>query len=197
MVLLRGISRVVGALLMVALALLGLGLALYCLDALVSLGSVRPDRLLHLPTVRRDVGNWLHQVAAPGVTAGLALACGLGAMLIGVLLLIGTLRSPRQRLAILDTGDDGTLAARPRVLRTVAAVLAARADGVTRVRRPRVSLSRRGTRGRLRVVAYRTSSSDAQSVGREIDEELTPVSEPFHLRPRVRLQVAERGDRVQ
>ena len=65
------------------LALFGLAVAMYCVDALVGLGSVRPDRLLHLPSVRDHVGHFLNQLAAPGSTAGLALLCGLGAMLPG------------------------------------------------------------------------------------------------------------------
>ncbi|MFZ0385954.1 MAG: hypothetical protein WAL22_09840, partial [Solirubrobacteraceae bacterium] len=79
-----------------------MAVALYCVDALVSLGSIRPDRLLHLPTVRRHVGRFLDQLAAPGSTAGLVLLCGLGAMLIGVLLLIGVIGRRKQRLVILE-----------------------------------------------------------------------------------------------
>jgi len=197
MLLLRALSRLVGTVLMLALALLGLGLALYCLDALISLGSIRPDRLLHLPAVRRHVGHFLDQLAAPGATAALALLCGLGTILLGVLLLAGTLRSSRQRLAVLDTVNGGTLAARRRPLRAIARVLAARAEGATHVKRPRLVLSRRGTRGRLTLTATRAASSDRRAVQQAITDQLTPVSQPFHLRPRVRVQAGQRGDRVQ
>ncbi|MGZ6669485.1 MAG: hypothetical protein ACXVH3_32910, partial [Solirubrobacteraceae bacterium] len=98
MVLLRALARLIGAVWMLVLALLGLGIALYCFDALISLGSARPDRLLNLARVRRHLGRFLDQIAAPGPTAGVALLCGLGAMLLGVLLLLGTLRSRKQRL---------------------------------------------------------------------------------------------------
>src|ERR1700727_3903961 len=98
---LRPLVRLIGVLWMFGLALLGLAIALYCVDALVGLGSIRPDRLLHLPAVRRHVGRFLNQLAAPGGTAGLALLCGLGAMLIGILLLLGVLGRRKQRLAIL------------------------------------------------------------------------------------------------
>ena len=73
MAVLRTLARLIGFLWMLLLALFGLGVALYCFDGLVSLGSARPDRLLHLPSVRRHVGRFLNQVAAPGSTAGLAL----------------------------------------------------------------------------------------------------------------------------
>lgn len=197
MLLLRVLSRLMGALFMLFLALLGLGLALYCLDGLVGLGSARPDRVLDLPTVRDSVGHWLAQLAAPGSTAGLALLCGVLAMLLGVLLLVGTLRSSRQRLAVMRAGYEGTVAARPRVLRAIARTLAQRADGATSVGRPRLALSRRGNGGRLRVTATQSPGSDRQAVERAIVETLEPVSEPFHLRPRVHVSVGERGARAQ
>ena len=122
MALLRVLARMVGVIWMLVLALFGLGVAMYCVDALVGLGSVRPDRLLDLPGVRDHVGRFLDQVAAPGPTAGLALLCGLGAMLLGVLLLIGVLGRRKQRLVILEHGDQtGAIAARRRPLGEMAA----------------------------------------------------------------------------
>ena len=80
---------------------------------------------LGLPGVRDHVGRFLDQVAAPGSTAGLALLCGLGAMLLGVLLLIGVLGRRKQRLVILDQDDQtGTIAARRRPLGDMARALA-------------------------------------------------------------------------
>ena len=46
MALLRALARMVGVVWMVALALFGLAVAMYCFDALIGLGSARPDRLL-------------------------------------------------------------------------------------------------------------------------------------------------------
>ena len=96
--LLRAIARLVGSLLMVVLALLGLGVATYCFDGFIGLGSARPDRLLGLPAAQRDVGHFLSQLAAPGNTAGLALVCGIGTILLGLLLLRALLRSSKERL---------------------------------------------------------------------------------------------------
>ncbi len=198
MLLLRALTRLVGALLMVALALLGLGIALYCLDGLLTLGSVRPDRLLQLPTVRRQVNHFLEQIAAPGSTAWLALLCGLGAIVIGVLLLLGLLRSSKRRLAILESDNaTGTIAARPGPLRAMARTLAARAPGATNVRKPRLALSRPGDRGRLRISASRARTSNPHAVESAISEHVQPLSEPFRLRTRVRVRVGERGERVQ
>jgi hypothetical protein len=196
MVFLRALSRSAGILLMVVLALLGLGLALYCFDGLVSLGAGRPDRLLDLPSVRTHVGRFLNQVEAPGVTAGLALLCGLGAMLLGTLLLIGLLRSRRRRLAVLDgNGRDGRLAAKPGPLRDMARALAEQAPA-TAVKRPKIALSRRGHRGRMKVRATSARTSKPRDVEQALAESLHPISEPFRLTPRIRVRPGGQGERV-
>lgn len=198
MALLRPLTRLIGVIWMLALALLGLGIAMYCFDGLISLGSARPDRLLDLASVRRHVGRFLDQLAAPGSTAWLALLCGLGAMLLGVLLLVGVLRRRKQRLAVLERDtESGIVAARPRTLREMAGALAEQARGATSVKRPKVSLSRRGTRGRLTVNATRARTSDPQEVARAVQEAVEPISEPFGLKPRVRVRLGKRGARVQ
>lgn len=198
MLLVRAIARLIGAIWMLVIALFGLGVALYSVDALISLGSARPDRLVHLSSVSRHVGRFLAQVAAPGVTAGLALLSGLGAMAIGGLLLVGTLRSSRRRLAILDADSTrGTVAARPRVLSDMSRYLAQQTEGSTQVKRPRLSLSRNGRRGRLRVRSTRTRTSDPRAVKQALTAAVAPVSEPFGLKPRVSVKLAQGRDRVQ
>jgi hypothetical protein len=195
--LLRTLSRLVGMLLMLVLALAGLALALYCLDGVFGLGSARPDRLLGLVSVRNRVGRFLDQLGVSGPTARLALLCGLAAMLLGVLLVVGTVRRRRSRVAILDTVGGGTLAARPRPLRAIARALAERADGATAVTRPKLALSRRGRGGRLTVRASRARTSEENEVRSEIASRLEPVTEPFGLRPRIRVRIGEAGERVQ
>lgn len=119
-------------------------------------------------------------------------------MAIGVLLLVGTLRSSRQRLAVLDADSGtGTVAARPRVLGEMSRQLAEQTEGAARVNRPRVSLSRGGRRGRLKVRSTRTRTSDPQAVRRALTEAVAPVSEPFSLTPRVSVKVADGRGRVQ
>ncbi len=197
MLLLRPLARLVSILLMVALALVCLGVALYCLDAEISLGSIRPDRLLHLVTVRHHVGHFLTQVAAPGSTAGLALAGGVVAVLLGLLLLAGILRSSKQRLVVLEEGSDGMLAAQSRTIRSMAQALAQRAPGATSIPRPQLKLSRRGTRGRLTVTASRSATSDPPAVKAAVTQQIEQLSGPFHLRARVRVREGDRGSRVQ
>jgi len=195
---LRPLVRLIGVLWMLVLALFGLAVAAYCVDALVSLGSARPDRLLRLPSVRRQVGRFLDQLAAPGSTAGLALLCGLGAMLLGILLLIGVVGRRKQRLVILSQGrKSGAIAARARPLQDMARALAEPTSGATSVRRPRLSLARRGTRGKLKVNATRTRTTDPRELQTAVEKALEPITEPFGLRPRVRIRLGEAGNRAQ
>lgn len=195
---LRPLARLVGAIWMIVLALFGLAVAMYCFDAVINLGSARPDRLLDLPSVRRHVGRFLDQIAAPGTTAGLALLCGLGAMLIGLLLLVGVVGPRKQRLAILEQdGPAGAIAARPKPLRDMARALAERARGATSVKRPRLSLSRRGTRGKLKVSATRTRTTDPEELEAALQRAVEPITEPFNLKPRVRVRLGQSGNRTQ
>ena len=196
--LLRVMARLVGSLLMVVLALFGLGVAAYCFDGFIGLGSARPDRLLGLPAARRDVGHFLAQLATPGNTAGLALICGIGTILLGLLLLRALLGSSKERLVVLDTDADGaTLAARRRTLQSMARVLAEQAPGITNVKRSKLTLSRRGTRGRLKVIASRHRTSERDEVQRAVRSQLEPISGPFNLKPRVRIHLGQSGERVQ
>jgi hypothetical protein len=184
--------------LMLILALAGLGVALFCLDGFIRLGSARPDRLLHLPVVRDHVARFLDQVSAPGPTAALALLCGVGAVALGVVLLVGVLAPRRQRLVLLERdGEEGTLAARPRPLRDMAEALAASAPGTTAVARPRLRRGGRLRSSHLTITASRSRTHDPQQVERVIDERLRPLTEPFGVRSRVRVRNAEPGSRVQ
>jgi hypothetical protein len=198
MVLLRALARVAGALLMVILALAGLAVALYSLDGFIRLGSARPDRLLHLPSVRDHVGRFLHQVSAPGPAAGLALLCGLAAIALGILLLVGVLAPRRQRLVLMDKGaPEGRLAARPGPLRDMARALATSAPGATAVTRPRVHRGGRMRSGRVTMTASRSRTNEAGEVKQAIGERLQPLTEPFGLRPQVHVRAADAGERVQ
>lgn len=197
MLLLRGLARLIGMLWMLALALLGLSIAVYCVDGFISLGSARPDRLLGLTGVRRHVGRFLVQIGLPGPTAALGLLCGLAAIVIGLVLLLGTLRSRKERLVVLERDASGTLAAKPRTLGAMARAMAERAPGATSITRPRLKLSRRGNRGRLKVTASRARTSDPREVQNAITACLEPISDPFSLKPRVRVRLGKRGERVQ
>lgn len=191
MLLLRVLARLVGVLWVLALATLALGIAIYCLDAngLIGLGSLRPDRLAHLGRVQARVGGFLHQLAASGPVASLSLLCGLAAVLVGFLLLVATLRRPRERLALMDTdSDSGTLAARPSTLRAMIRVIAERPQEVISVGRPKLSLSRRGSGGRVTVRAVQAPTSETGEVEQALARALEPLTSPFSLRLRTRVK---------
>jgi hypothetical protein len=196
MLILRSIVRLVETLLMILLGLIGLGVALYCLDGLISLGSARPDRLLHLPQARRAVGNFLHRIALMGPAAALAGLCGLVAMALGVAIVIGLLGRRRQHVAVLDGGSDGTLGVRARVMRDMLRSLAVGTPDATQIKRPRVRLARRGRGGRVRLTAFRSPTSDARAVRASLSDNIAPITNEFGLRSRVSVRTGGRGRRV-
>lgn len=195
---LRRLVRLVGALWVLALGLLALAITLYCVDGAISLGSGRPDRLVGLGTIHHKAGSLLHALAAPGSVALLSLLGGLGAMLLGLVLLVGLFGRSRERLAILDSGGkEGRLAARRRPLRDMLVALARQARGATAVKRPRLAPSRHGRGGRVKLKVARASIAEPSDVQRAVDEAVAPLSEPFGLKSRVQVSLGQRGQRVQ
>ena len=197
MLLLKAISRLVEVLLMAAIALLGIGVGLYCLSGLISLGSARPDRLLHLPKVRHAVGHFLAQMNAPGPVAVLGLICGIGAVVIGLLLIIGLFGSRRERLLTVEQdAERGDLYARPRTVAQMVRDVTLRTPGVTSVKRPRVRISRGGHHGRIKVLASRGPDSDGATVDTAIHERVDPITEGLNLNGNLRARLVQpRGEK--
>jgi hypothetical protein len=86
----RALVRVVSFVLLVILAVAGIVLAVFCIGAGTSgpsLGGLAG--LLDLGSLRDTVGTWLGQLQASGAVAGVAAVCGLGAMLLGLYLIVG------------------------------------------------------------------------------------------------------------
>ena len=193
MLLLKAFARLVELLLMAALALIGLGVGLYCFSLLISLGSARPDRLLHLPVVRARVGHFLAQLAAPGPTAILALLGGIAAVVIGLGLLAGLLGSRRERLLVVEDGlgGDGGLYVRQRTVSRMVRAETVLAPGVTAVKRPKVRLARSGRHGRVKVLAARGADPDPGTVDAAVHGRLDPVLEPLGLRSDIRVRLDE------
>lgn len=197
MILLRLIVRLLGVIWVLALALGALAIAAYCLDGAINLGTLRPDHLLGLPAVHHRVGSFLNRVSRPGPTALLALLAGLVSVLLGAIILIGVVRRPKERLVVLDADQDGgTIAARRGTLREMIRVLALQAHQATAVERPRLSLSRRGNRGAVRILAKRSASSQSADVAQAIKAATAPLTEPFSLKQRVRVVLGGSGERV-
>ncbi|HLI61546.1 MAG TPA: hypothetical protein VKV21_17965 [Solirubrobacteraceae bacterium] len=193
MLLLKALARLIELLLMAAIALVGIGVGLYCLSLRISLGGAQPDRLLRLPAVRARVGHFLAGLAAPGPVALIALLCGVGAILAGVGLLFGLLGSRRERLLIIEDGDAGAggLYVRQRTIARMVRAETVLAPGVTGVRRARVHLARSGRHGRVRLLAVRGPHPDAATVDGAVHERVDPVIEPLGLRGDIRVRLEQ------
>ena len=190
----RALARVVTVLLLVLLSVAGLALAIFCIGTGTSgpsLGGLAA--LLNLDTVRDTVGDWLAGLEASGPVAVIGLLCGLGAMLLGLLLLAGLLVPRRERLVTLTRDKRGTLAARRRALGQAAAALVEQTRGVTGAR-VRVRPFRRAG-GRLTVRAARVRPADPGELRRQALARLKALTDPFKLKARV--EVARRGARVE
>jgi hypothetical protein len=190
----RLLVRILGLLTLVALAVVGIVLAVFCIGTGTSgpsLGGLA--RLLSLGSVRDSVGGWLLRLAEPGSVAVIAGLCGLGAMALGLVLLAGLVVPRRDRLVELARDEHGVLAARRRPLAQIATALVEQARGVTEAR-VRVRPFRRAG-ARLSVRAARTRPADPGEVQVAVGEQLATLTEPFKLKARV--AVPRRGARVQ
>ena len=190
----RALVRLFSILLLLILAIAGIVLAAFCIGT----GTTGPSpgglaNLLGLSEMHEAVGDWLAQVESPGPVALIAAACGIGAMLLGMLLLLGILVPRRERLVSLSSTDQGELAARRRPLAQAATALVEQVRGVTEAR-VKVKPRRRGG-GRMKVRASRVRRVDAQQVEGAVTEQLGGLTGPFKLKARI--DVPRRGARVQ
>ncbi|WP_051471190.1 hypothetical protein [Patulibacter minatonensis] len=132
----------------------------------------------------REVGPFLDRTAPSGDTA--AVLAAIGAVLLGIVLLIGALAPSREREVPLADGAD--LRIRRRALRGALQSLTGRVLGTTgaKVRlRPR----RRRAGGRLVVQVTRTPRADPDAIRATLDERLGPLAGAFALRTKVRTAV--------
>ena len=195
--LLRAIARLVALVLLVALALSGIAVALFSIQ-----GGDRPVSLpglaehLRLLEVEETVGDYLGQLEADGPLAKISALVGAGAMLAGVLLLVGAVAPRRERLVVFDDHEGGRIAARRRTLANVAEALAEQAHGVVEAKarvRPRGRL--RG--GRLRMTVSHPRNYQERAVEERVLSSVAPLVDSSELRPTVETRVGKRGARVQ
>ena len=183
--LLRALVRVLGFLLLVALALLGLGFALAAL-----LGDQ-----LGVQLEGSAVSSWLERLEAND-TQVLEAAVGGGMVLLGLLLLIGALAPRRERRAVLEQGEHGTLDARRRPLTQMFTALAERTRGVTHAK-AKLRLGRRARHGRLVVRAERPRTTESTVVREAVQSDVGELAAAFGLKTRVQARLGRRGRRVQ
>jgi hypothetical protein len=143
-----------------------------------------------LPSFRDTVGGYLHSLETSSSVLGVSVAAGIGAMIVGLLLLAGLLVPRRERLATLAEEQSGRTSARRRALRQAATILARRVDGVERVDTRARSRRRGGATVRLRV--RRLPGADRGSVREEIQRTVTPPIESSGQGMRARVRVRRR-----
>jgi len=197
LIVLRALAHLVAFVLLAALALAGLAVAVFSLGAgpeglsLPGLAS-----LVRLADLERLVGTFLAALEGGGVR-GPALIGGAIAVVGSLLLLVGALRRPAERLMVLEQGSGGRLAARPRALGQAVGALAETARRVTDAK-VRVKPRRRGVGGRIRVTALHPPTAEPADVGKRVGEVLGPIAADIRgLKVRTRPETGGRGARAE
>ncbi len=190
------LAALVGYLLLGALAVAGIAVAVFCAQGgTASLSPAHAAELLSLGELRDTVGPWLADLEADGPSAAVAAICGAGAVLLGLVLVLGALVPRRDRLFLIEEGTEGRLTARRRALAAALAYLAERPRDVLGAK-VRVRPNRRGRGGRARLSLLRSRSQDGSERATEAVAELEHLEGELALRPRVRNRVPRRGGRV-
>lgn len=189
----RAVTRLLGILVLVALAVAGLAGAAFSIQAghgTLSLPSLASDA--RLGDLRDSVGSLLHRLEAHGPIAAVSALSGAGAILLGLVMLTGALVARRERLIVLSSSQDGVIAARRRGLTQAAVALAEQSRGVLAAR-VRARPWRRRTGGRLRVRVRRPGDSADGEVVRAVTSALEPLTAPLPLRAKVRAKAVRRA----
>ncbi len=194
MIVLRPLARLLTFVLLLAVALAGLAVAVFSVESTrrgLSIPGLAHDA--RLPELRDHVGRVLARVEADGPIAAVAGLCGLGAIAVGLLLLLGTVGSRRERLIELDDeGEDGRTAARRRPLAQVAVTLAEQVRDVTAAEARARSGRRRGT---VRVSVAHGAGVDRDHLHAEVEDALSSFA-AVGLQTRVQERRGARGERV-
>ena len=196
-VLLRALAHLVAFVLLTALAAAGLTVAVFSLGSGEGGFSIAGlARLAHLPELERLVGAFLAALEGGSVRSP-ALIGGTIAVLASLLLLLGALRRPAERLMVLDDGTSGRLAARPRALGQAVGALAETARRVTGSK-VRVKPKRRGVGGRIEVTALHPPTAEPGDVEKRVGEALGSIVAGIRtLKVRTRPQSGGRGARAE
>lgn len=195
--LLRVVARTVAFALLLALAILGLAIAVFAIQGdsrALSLPTLAQH--LHLPGLRERIGEFLDRLETPGPVAWVSVAGGAGAMLTGLLLLVGALAPRRERLVVLAEEGGATLAARPRPLARVADARLEQLRGVTDAHAS-VRPARRHGAGSLSAVASHSQRFASSEIEQRSTAALASLAAAFGLELRVRARAGTGSARVE
>jgi hypothetical protein len=192
----RLLAAAVGALLLVAVAIAGIGVAIFCIGG--GDGGLSPAHaasLLSLADLRDELGTWFGRLEASGPAALVAALCGAGAILLGLALIVGALVPRRERLLRIERSEDGGISARRRAAAAAVATLAERPRDVLGAK-ARIRPDRRGEGGRASVVLTRTRREDGTAEAAAERADLDRLLAGLSLRGRFRDRAPRRGGRV-
>lgn len=179
----RGVARLVALVVLPLLALVALAFA-----AAATIGEGATRDLADSATLTStwaDVGRFLTTTAPRGDTA--AVLGGVGAVVLGLVLVVAALVPTRERELHLKDGDPA-LGIRRRALRGALQSRTGRVRGVTSAK-VRLKPRRRGVGGTVRVLATRTPRGDKAAIASTYDERVRPIAQAFGLRTRIRSSV--------
>jgi hypothetical protein len=192
----RALARLIALVLSATLAIAGLAVTVFSAQGgTSSLSLPSLARYLRLDELEVSAGLLLAHLQADGPVAKIAALAGAGAVILGLLLLFGVLARRRERLVVMRSDDDGTIAARPRALGQAAVTLGEQSRVVLHAK-AKATPKRHGKGGRLRLTAYHAQSSDGTGATTASRERVRALAESFSLGVRVRSRVPRRGARV-
>jgi hypothetical protein len=193
---LRLLAAVVGFLLLLAIAVGGVIVAIFCLrgdSATLSLAHLAG--LLSLDDLRDDVGNLLARVEADGPVAALTALCALGAVLLGIGLLVGALMPRRERRLVVESDGRGTLSARRGAVGDALADLAERPREILDAK-AKVRPNRTHPGGRARLKLTEAAGTDERPVAEQSRRELAQLGEGLSLQLQSTSRRPRRGGRT-
>ncbi len=192
----RALTRLVGIVVLIALALAGLAAAVFCIQGghgTLSLPGLASD--VHLGELRGTVGSWLDRLQAHGPIATVSALSAAGAILLGLVAVVGSVVPRRERLIVLRDGPEGVIAARRRALGQAATVLAQEPAPVLRANaRARPRRGKQGGRLRVRVLSVKESGNG--ELAGSVTAALAPLTEPLALSARVQAKTPRRSKRA-
>lgn len=192
----RALANLVGFVLLAALAIAGLAVAAFSLggdDGGWSLAGLA--RLIGLPELSDTVGDFLDGFQADGGVDVVAALSGIGALLLAVALLVGTLVARRERLLVFSRDSEGSLSARRRALAHAVEALAEQPRDVSAAR-AKLRPHRRRSGGRLRLRFDHARTADGDKLEGTVRDRIASLVAATSLSVRVRDRVPRRGGRV-
>ena len=195
----RMLVSLIGLACAAVLAIVGGAAAVFCIQGghgTLSLSKLASDA--RLPQLRDDIATLLDRLTAHGPVAVVAALAGLGAVLLGVVMVVGALLRTRQRAFTLSADDAASIGAQRRALAQVAGALAEQPAAIRRAR-ARARPWRRRIGGRLKVRAeYWAQTSTKEEATAAVRESLSGLTDslPLELRIRVRAHSEPARERV-